>query len=175
MLQQQVRRAFMHTQAKQSPLYLIGQGFTNCIIPSFIKHHYLTNPHVYTPYTPYQAEISQGRLEMLYNYQQIVQGITNMDIAVASLIENGQVGMDLVTLMCQHTKKNVIYVQKSINIPLLNCIRMRALHQNIRLSYFDSLSQLYLLEKYVDIKNSAGIFIQTPNRLRDINYFSILE
>ena len=53
----------------------IGQGFTNCIVPSFIQTHYLTNPHVYTPYTPYQAEISQGRLEMLHNYQNVIQDI----------------------------------------------------------------------------------------------------
>jgi len=176
MLQKEILRT-CHPIRKisRSPLYLIGQGFTNCNIPSFIKNHYLTNPHVYTPYTPYQAEISQGRLEMLHNYQQIVQGITNMDIAVASMIENGQVGMDLVTLMSQHTKKKVIYIQKSLNIPLLNCIRMRAMHQDIKILYFDSLSQLCIFEKHNNINNCAGIFIQTPCRKGNIVELSSLN
>ena len=149
----------------------IGQGFTNCIIPSFIKTHFLTNPHVYTPYTPYQAEISQGRLEMLHNYQTIVEDITQMDIAVASMIDNGQVAMDIITLMKQKTKKHIIYVQDTINIPLLNCMKTRAKHQNINLRTFSSYDDL----DNCDISNVAGIIVQTPDLYGSITDLSYIE
>ena len=162
-------------RSSQRPLYMIGQGFTNCIIPSFITQHFLLNPHVYTPYTPYQAEISQGRLEMLYNYQQIVKGITKKDIAVASLIDNGQVSMDLVTLMTHHTKKKTIYVQNSMNVPVLNCIRMRAKHLGVNIRYFDSLRELMLFESHKTISDLAGIFIQTPCKFGNLPIISQLR
>lgn len=158
-----------------NPLYLIGQGFTNCVIPSFIKHHFLTNPHIYTPYTPYQSEISQGRLELLYTYQNIIQSITQKDIAVASLIDNGQVGMDLLSLMCSHTKKNKVFIQKSLTTPLINCLLMRAYHQNIEVIFFDSLQELKVYEKYEQIKECAGIFIQTPCKYGNITDLSYLK
>lgn len=176
MLQKEIMRACTPIRKiSRKPLYLIGQGFTNCNIPSFIKQHYLTNPHVYTPYTPYQAEISQGRLEMLHNYQQIIKSITQMEIAVASLIDAGQVGMDITTLMAEKTKKKLIYVQKSLNVPLLNCIRQRAKHQDINLLYFDSIKQLCIYEKHETIRNSAGIFIQTPCKYGNIPEFKSLR
>ena len=157
-----------------NPLYLIGQGFTNCIIPSFIKQHFLGNPHVYSAYTPYQAEISQGRLELLYNYQTIIEDITNMDIAVASLIDNGQVGMDLITLMKQKTKKNRIFIQSALNIPLINCLQTRARHQNIDLHFFDDLNSILNMDHSI-IKNSAGIIIQNPDIFGTINNISLIN
>lgn len=153
------------------PLSLIGQGFTNCIVPSFIQNHYITNPHVYTPYTPYQAEISQGRLEMLYNYQTLIQDITTMDVAVASMIDNGQVGMDIATLMKQKTKRDIIYVQDTLNIPLLNCIRTRAKHQNINLLTFSGEESF---EK-VNLDKVAGLFVQTPDLYGSIVNLSFIQ
>ena len=90
----------------------MGQGFTHCKTEPAIQHFFLANPHVYTPYTPYQAEISQGRLELLNNYQQFITKTTTQDVAVASLIDNGQVAMDIMTLMKSQNKK-AKYIQKS--------------------------------------------------------------
>ena len=106
----------------------IGLGYYNTIVPPVVLRNILENPQWYTQYTPYQPEIAQGRLESLLNYQTMVTDLTGMDIANASLLDEGTAAAEAMIMCYSAAKKgrNTFFVDKDVHPQTIACIKTRA-------------------------------------------------
>lgn len=118
----------------------IGQGYHPAVVPAVIQRNILENPGWYTAYTPYQAEIAQGRLEALFNFQTMVVDLTGMELANASLLDESTAAAEAMSLLYavrSRTQKkeqaNRFFVSNSILPQTLSLLSTRAIPQGIEL------------------------------------------
>jgi len=143
----------------------IGQGYYGCVTPSVILRNVFENPGWYTPYTPYQAEIAQGRLESLLNFQTVVRDLTAMDIATASLLDEGTAAAEAMAMFHRvQTKKHkpgpdsVFLVSERVFPQTLDVLRGRAEPLGIRVDVGDPAG--FTAEQ---LEHAFGMLLQYPD------------
>ena len=136
----------------------IGLGYSDCVTPSVILRNVLENPGWYTPYTPYQAEIAQGRLEGLLNFQTMVRDLTGMEAANASLLDEATAAAEAMTMLHRVSKSNAMkfFVADSSFPQTIDVLRARAEPLGIELVIGDWKSAS------LD-KTFFGALVQTPD------------
>jgi glycine dehydrogenase len=148
---------------------LIGQGYYNTFVPTVILRNVLENPAWYTSYTPYQPEISQGRLEALINFQTMITDLTGLDIAGASLLDEPTAVAEAMTLMLRQHKgeSKKIYVDRDTHPQTLNVLKTRAVPLGIDVEIFD-------IENVPNFSDSFGVIASYPSSSGVINDLSEL-
>jgi glycine dehydrogenase len=141
----------------------IGLGYNETIVPSVILRNVLENPGWYTAYTPYQAEISQGRLEALLNFQTMVLDLTGMEIANASLLDEGTAAAEAMIMFWnarsrQETKDGVIkfFISKNVFPQTKEVVTGRALNLGIEVVEGDETS-------FINDGSFFGALVQYPD------------
>ncbi|KAH9004072.1 glycine dehydrogenase [Lactarius hatsudake] len=135
-----LRRArLLGAENKQYKSY-IGMGYHNAVVPPVILRNVMENPAWYTQYTPYQAELAQGRLESLVNFQTMIMSLTSMDIANSSLLDEATAAAEamVMALVASNYKKKTFFVDNGVLPQTLAVLRTRAKGFGIQLVVGDA-------------------------------------
>jgi glycine dehydrogenase len=153
----------------------LGTGYYNCITPGVILRNILENPGWYTAYTPYQAEIAQGRMEALINYQTMIIDLTGMELANASLLDEATAAAEAMHLLYASRKANkkeahTFFVDENTFPQVIDLLRTRSAPIGVNL-------QIGNVEK-LDLTNPDlfAVYIQNPDNNGEIkDYTALIE
>lgn len=145
----------------------IGQGYYGTHVPNVILRNILENPAWYTAYTPYQPEISQGRLEALLNFQTMVADLTGLDIANASLLDEGTAAAEAMTLTRRgsRSRSNVFFASQHCHPQTLEVLRTRAEPLGI---------ELVIGDEAAGLPECFGVLLQYPHSLGSVQDYRAL-
>lgn len=137
---------------------LIGLGYHGCIVPPPVQRHLMENPGWYTSYTPYQAEISQGRLEMLFHFQTLVCELAGLDVANASLLDEPTAVAEAAAMAVRHSrgKRCSIWVAGALHPQTLDVLDTRA--GSLGLDIADSPKEGHTAAALLPWPNTEGIY-----------------
>src|SRR6516225_9176142 len=154
--------------ARQNQVFtsLIGQGYSGTILPAVIQRNILENPAWYTAYTPYQPEISQGRLEALFNFQTMICDLAGLDVANASLLDEATAAAEAMALAerATQTKTRSFFVDAEVHPQTLAVLRTRADPLGWKLIVGDPLKDLDRSEVFGALLQYPG----TSGAVRDL-------
>jgi glycine dehydrogenase len=148
---------------------LIGLGYTNCHTPAVIRRNILENPSWYTAYTPYQAEIAQGRLEALLLFQTMIQDLTGLAVSNASLLDEPTAAAEAMRMAQRASKNdsNVFLVDQDTHPQTIAVLQTRAVPVNIEIKLID-------VDNHKIDSNAFGVLISYPSssgQIKDIKDF----
>jgi glycine dehydrogenase len=150
--------------ANQNKVYrsMIGLGYYDTITPAVIQRNIFENPGWYTQYTPYQAEIAQGRLEALLNFQTLTSDLTGLPVANASLLDEATACAEAMAMSRAGSEKNVFYVSDQLHPQNIAVIQTRAKPLKIEVKIFDE-------TQYSPDDSMFGVIFQYPDTLGKID------
>jgi len=161
---------YMNSLAKKNKNYrsYIGMGYFNTIMPSVIQRNILENPGWYTAYTPYQSEISQGRLEALLNFQTMICDLTGMQMANSSLLDEGTAAAEAMSMlfntMSRSKRKsgaNKFFVSELCYPQTIDILKTRSEPLGIEL-VIDDYNSIELSEEFF------GVILQYPAKYGEV-------
>ena len=165
----------------------IGQGYYDTIVPSVILRNVFENPGWYTQYTPYQAEISQGRLESLLNYQTMVSDLTNLPLANASLLDEATAAAEAMTMFFntlnrnhEHITRPRFFVDEETFSQTKDVLLTRAIPVGIEIVFGDyrdtQLDESYFgaLVQYPNDKGSVEDYRDFINHVHSVNAYVVM-
>ena len=168
--------AHLHELAGKNKIVksFIGKGYAGTHVPPVIQRNLLESPEWYTSYTPYQPEISQGRLESLLNYQTMVCSLTGLAMANASLLDEGTAAAEAMAMSFHHSrgKKRVYAVDEKVHPQTIDVLRSRAANISVDivtlpLSTSKGVAQLKQIQKDI-----CGVLVQYPATDGSLHNFS---
>ena len=148
----------------------LGAGAYDHFIPTIVKH-LATRSEFYTAYTPYQPEISQGTLQVIFEYQTMISQLTGMDCANASMYDGATACVEAAFMAVENTKRKSVIVSKTVHPEARRILKTYMKFKNIELIEVDMQDGVTDLDKLNSLVNNttAGVIIQSPN------FFGIIE